>query len=252
MNAGLCDLRHDSLALGRKARLTVLFPQAAGPFPALYLLHGYGGDAESWTRDFALQSLAADRRFLIVMPEGGLGYYLNDPRPGGAAWEDHVLRDTVGLVERLFPARRERAARAVAGLSMGGYGAFRLALSHPDMFGAAISLSGSLYFGSGPHPRGDPARNALMAAAGPEASDLFRLAAALPAGRRPRLAFDCGTEDDLLAFNREFHAHLERLNYPHEYAECPGGHNAAYWSGRLPDTLDAIGRYFAERQPAYG
>ena len=180
---------------------------------------------------------------MIVMPEGGHGYYVNDPRRAGqGAWEDHVIRDVVATVEHTFPALRTRAGRLIAGNSMGGYGAVQLALRHPDLFAAAFSLSGSMYFAHEAHPRGDAFRTELMAALPDGAYDLFRLAEALaskPADARPALAFHCGLDDHLLACNRAFHVHLKALGWKHDYAEFPGRHDRAYWTAHLPALLDA-------------
>lgn len=237
----IAELRFESEALGRKSRLVALLPHRGGPFPVLYLLHGFGGDCETWVRDYNLAGLLERRPFMVVLPEGGLGYYVNDPRPAGlGAWEDHVVQDVIGTVERLFPARRERAARVIAGNSMGGYGAFQLALRHPDLFAAAFSLSGSLYFAHEPHRTRDPFRMALAGGLPDGAYDVFRLSEALTAraaAERPALAFDCGREDPLLACNRAFHEHLDRLGWSHAYAEPPGRHDRAYWNTRLPELI---------------
>ena len=240
----LATLRFDSRVLDRQTAMTVLLPDGAGPFPVLYLLHGLGGDHESWVRDFDLQHLAERHRLLIVMPEGGRSYYVNDPRPGGqGAMEDHIAVEVVGLVERLFRVRTERTARAVAGLSMGGYGALLLALRHPEMFGAAGALSASLYFGNRPHPRGEVYQTALAAGLPRGEYDCFALASRLAdAPVRPRLYFNCGQEDAHRGINHEFHSHLTRLGWAHEYGEFPGRHDRDYWSARLPTLLDFAAR----------
>lgn len=239
----LAHFRMESAALDRKTSLCALIPDGPGPWPVLYLLHGLGGDQESWLRDYPLQQQASAYRMMIVMPYGGTGFFVNDPRPGGlGAGEDFIVRDVVDFVDRTFEVRQDRAGRAIAGLSMGGYGALMLALRHPECFGAAASLSGALYFAARPHPLGNPERQAFMAVLPEGRYDLYRLSAELSADRRPALAFNCGLEDYQREGNLAFHRHLDTLGYPHDYAEYPGRHDQAYWAARLPALLDGMAR----------
>ena len=78
---------------------------------------------------------------MVVCPDGGRGFYANDPRPGGLAWEDHIVSDLVGFVDATFPTVAAPRGRAVAGLSMGGYGAMMLGLRHPEVAWASHSRS---------------------------------------------------------------------------------------------------------------
>lgn len=247
----LASLRFESTSLGGPSRMTLLIPPGRGPFPTLYLLHGLGGDHESWVRDYDLARLASGRGILIVLPEGGRGYYVNDRRPGGLGlWEDHIVRDVRGVVERAFYVEPDRSARAVAGLSMGGYGALAMALRHPDIFGAAGVLSGSLYFGHGPHPEGAPFQTALARGLPPDANDVFALACRAVEQNmpRPELFLACGEGDQHLGTHREFRALLDRLGWKHDYGEFPGGHDREFWSARLPALLDFVERCIGRRR----
>lgn len=239
----VASIRFESPALGGPSRMTVLIPPGRGPFPTLYLLHGLGGDHESWLRDYDLTRLTAGRGMLVVLPEGSRSYYVNDLRPGGLGrWEDHIVRDVRGVIERALDVRPDPAARAIAGLSMGGYGALAIALRHPDIYGAAGVLSGSLYFGHAPHPSGAEHQTALAQGLAPDSQDVFALAEDIVARGKPRpnLLLTCGTEDGHLGSHRELHALLERLGWPHDYAEFPGAHTPAFWAARLPALLDFV------------
>jgi putative tributyrin esterase len=235
------EIRFESEVLDKKLHMTVLAPEGPPPYTALYLLHGLGGDCQSWLLDFNLPRREDLGRLLIVMPEGDRSYYVNDPRPGGnGLWEDVLLRDVIDRVDRLFPTRKERSGRCIAGLSMGGYGALMLALRHPERFGAAAALSASIYFGHAPHPAGAPRQQTLMDALPEGEYDIFHLAENVPEALRPALSFNCGVEDSHLRMNRAFHQRLLALNYPHDYGEFPGGHTFPYWSSRLPDLFRFI------------
>jgi S-formylglutathione hydrolase FrmB len=241
------SIRYESPSLGGPARMSVLCPPGRGPFPVLYLLHGLGGDCETWWRVYDLEGLAARSRILIAMPEGGRSYYVNDRRAGGLGlWEDAIVRDARGVVERAFRVATNREARGIAGMSMGGYGALMLALRHPDLFGAAGCLSGSLYFGSRPHPHGEPFQTALAAGLPKGQYDVFELARRVAVdGPRPHLWISCGTEDGHLDTQREFRDLLEGLGWPADYTETPGAHDRAFWSARVPALLDFMRRTLA-------
>jgi S-formylglutathione hydrolase FrmB len=118
-------------------------------FPVLYLLHGYSGTYDIWAHPQRGDILNTARGFpaLIIMPEGGTGFYANwwnGGRRGDPAWERFYLEELIPEVERRFQVRRGRRWHAIAGLSMGGQGAMGLASRRPDYFGAVASFSGPL------------------------------------------------------------------------------------------------------------
>jgi diacylglycerol O-acyltransferase/trehalose O-mycolyltransferase len=144
----LVDLTIRSPALGRTAKVRLLTPVAWRPgaarrWPQLWLLHGCCDSYRSWSRSTDIARLAALRRVLVVMPEGGaVGFYsdwYNGGRGGPPRWERFHLIELRGLLERDFGGGRPRA---IAGLSMGGFGAMSYAARHPGMFAAAASFSG--------------------------------------------------------------------------------------------------------------
>jgi S-formylglutathione hydrolase FrmB len=137
---------------------------------------------------------------------------------------------------------------------MGGYGALKLALKHPDMFVSAVSHSGALARARGPFPvkSEDPFQAEMRRIFGehPEGGpdDPFALAERLEPARRPALRIDCGTDDRLLEDNRAFHAHLEKLGYPHEYLEAPGAHEWGYWDLHVQEAIAFHARHLKIRK----
>lgn len=143
-----------SSALGREAPYTVYLPEgyaaAQAPHPVLYLLHGAGGDEWDWVRHgglvATLDGLVARglmRPTVVVMPTlGPVSWWVNG---AGQAAEDALVHDLLPHIERRFPVRRDRAGRAIGGLSMGGYGALHLALRHPQHFCGAALISPAVY-----------------------------------------------------------------------------------------------------------
>ncbi len=226
-------------ALRKMTSCMVILPENAGPgpFPVWYLLHGLSDNHTAWTRRTNLERYLGSLPLIVVMPDGGRGFYTDSATEPAGAFETFILRDLIGFIDRTFRTRAERAGRVIGGLSMGGFGAIKLALKYPEVFCAAASHSGALwcpsdldgYEGSelhrvfGENPAGGP-------------DDIFALAERCPQVTLPAMRIDCGTEDYLLMPNRKFHAHLEKLGIVHEYAESPGGHDWAYWDQQVQEA----------------
>ena len=239
----LCEMRFWSPSLERHTAATMIVPEGRpGPWPVLYLLHGLSDDHTAWTRRTSVERYVEKTGLMVVMPDGGRGWYTDAPALPNARYESLITQDLIGLVDATFPTRAARAGRAIAGLSMGGYGAFKIALHRPDLFGAAVSHSGAVQFGGhtfsddpedrlreffplfGAHPQGGP-------------NDVHALAENIDRTLLPALRFDCGTEDFLIEPNRALRRSWESLGIPHEYAEHPGGHDWGYWDRHILDTL---------------
>src|SRR5918912_3501776 len=147
-----CDVFSD--ALGLSTSLTVILPQPtttqiglegdAGdePPPVLYLLHGLSDDDTIWTRRTSIERYVAPLGLAVVMPQVHRSFY-TDEAYGGRYWT-FVAEELPELVGSLFRVSARREDTFVAGLSMGGYGALKLALRQPERFAAAASLSGAL------------------------------------------------------------------------------------------------------------
>ncbi|MBN3820783.1 esterase family protein, partial [Paraburkholderia sp. Se-20369] len=131
---------------------TVVLPDAyarggnhAERFPAVYVLHGSGGDHTDWTANTHIGELADRYRVILVMPDGGHeSWYIDSPFESGSRYETFVGKEVVSYVDTHFRTIATKRARAITGLSMGGFGALRIALDRPDAFGAAGSISGAV------------------------------------------------------------------------------------------------------------
>lgn len=234
-------------ALEKMASVAVITPDGAkGPFPVLYLLHGLSDDHSAWVRRTSLERYAANLNLAIVMPDGGRSFYVDHKELPYLAYEKFMTEDLIAFTDRTFRTIPTRSGRAIAGLSMGGYGALKLALSHPDLYTAAVSHSGALYQGKyAPDPKNEWTRQWVpwfgrWPMGGSD--DLFALAERLPKSQRPKIRMDCGKKDFLLDANRAYHRHLKKIDYPHEYAEHPGVHDWAYWDLHIKDTLAFVAK----------
>ena len=238
----LATIHYYSHSLSKASSLNVVFPdapEAPEPWGVYYLLHGLSDDYTTWMRRSVIERYTLGMPLVVVMPDGGRGWYTNAVE--GEAQEDHLLKDTMRVVERNFPVRAERAGRAIGGLSMGGFGAIKLALKHPDLFASANSQSGVLALLRHRAESKDlvPEFSRIFGKSpknGPE--DPFALAEKVPLDRLPVLRLDCGDEDPFLDHNREFHRHLEKLHIPHEYHEGPGTHTWGYWDRQMRAILE--------------
>lgn len=239
----ICEMHLGSgTVLQKMTAFTAIVPEhSPGPWATLYLLHGMSDDHTAWTRRTSLERYVEGLPLLIVMPNGERGWYTDSLSQAAMAYETYLTQDLIGFVDSTFQTRPERSGRAVAGLSMGGYGAVKLALKHPDLFCAGVSHSGALEIASRTWEQGSERQRELHAIFGPTAqggdNDTYALAERSAAETRPALRIDCGVDDFLIEDNRRFHAHLESLGYPHEYAEPEGRHDWAYWDKNILQTL---------------
>ena len=233
----LATLQFFSNAIRKQFAMNVILPDSGkGPFPVYYLLHGLSDDHTIWCRRTSIERYVADMPLIVVMPDGGRGWYTDAKE--GFAYEKYMLEDVIGTVERIFPARKgNKRARVIGGLSMGGYGALKLCFKYPEMFAGVAAHSSALY---PPHdgPRGDhkvELTRVFGAKPNPE-EDVFVLAKK-NRKKLPPVRFDCGTEDGLISGNRDLHALLNKLGVKHEYEEFPGSHNWAYWDVHVQEAL---------------
>jgi putative tributyrin esterase len=227
---------------------------SATRYPVLYLLHGLGGHYSDWLTRTNVADYAARYRMIVVMPEGNDGWYVDGADGSNDKYETQILKELIPDVDNRYRTVQSRYGRAIAGLSMGGYGAIKYGLKYPSTFAFAGSLSGA--FGvtrytekemSGASwepflktfgPAGSDTRNA---------NDVFEITKALTAGRiasLPYFYFDCGTEDAArhVNANRELSGVFLEKRIAHEYRELPGDHSWAYWDQQVPEVLKIAAR----------
>ncbi|MFO0892372.1 MAG: alpha/beta hydrolase-fold protein [Isosphaeraceae bacterium] len=138
-------INYFSRSLVKASSVSVVFPDDPSipkPWWTFYLLHGLSDDDTIWMRRTSIERYAEGLPLVVVMPDGGRGWYTN--AQVGFAYENDLMKDVMGLIERTFPVRAERSGRAIGGLSMGGYGAVKLGLKHHETFGSVNSHSGAL------------------------------------------------------------------------------------------------------------
>lgn len=250
-NVAMRDVTFHSAALDRDVTYRVILPahvEAGKRLPVAYLLHGGGADFHSWSNDSDVAHFA-EQEFILVMPEGGSSYYVNAARRARDRYEDYIVHDLIADVESRFPASHERQDRAIAGVSMGGFGAITLSLKHPELFIFAAGLSPALDVPSRPfswHRWGQWRRYREIF--GPwnrqyqHDNDPFVLARRVDPAKVPFFFISCGEQEGLLPANRQFAALLAQRHFQYEFHAVPGGHNWNQWNARLGDVFASLNR----------
>jgi S-formylglutathione hydrolase FrmB len=237
-----CQLNYHSNALGKMATANVILPEGnhVPPFPVFYLLHGFGDDHSAWMRRSSIERYAEKYPFIVVMPDGGRGFYLDALQ--GFAYETAIAHDLVNFIDSRLQTIAAREGRCIGGLSMGGYGALHFALKTPHLFASANSHSGALGFGHDTARWADsPMQAEIERIIGQNSQgsdfDLHALAEKADRASLPVLLIDCGTEDFLIEENRAFHRHLKNHDVLHEYREYSGTHDWEYWDTHVQNAL---------------
>ncbi len=229
-------------------------------YPVIYLLHGLTGHYRDWLQKTNLADYAAAHRIIIVTPEGNDGWYTDSATVPADKYETYIIRELIPDVDSRFRTIQDRRARAVAGLSMGGYGALKFGVKYPDRFSFVASMSGALGAAAQTNAAQgfawDFLRPSILSTFGEAenpvraANDLHKLIRDLPAERLPMLPYlylDCGTADGFLSTNRDLVSLLLERQIPHEFRQLPGAHNWAYWDMQVREVL----RVAALRMPLY-
>jgi S-formylglutathione hydrolase FrmB len=181
------------------------------------------------------------------MPEGDYSYYTNAAARPQDRYEDYIVNDLSADVKARFPARSDRDGRAIVGVSMGGFGAVKLALQHPRQYAFAAALSPAIDV---PRRRFSWKRlnqsRSFLEIFGPEGSDSrrnndpFVLAQSADPKALPYFYITCGRQEGLLAPNQEFAALFKRRAVGHEFHSVPGGHEWNQWAAQAPAVFAAL------------
>ena len=244
-----------SHALELMSTLSVILPEPAAPqpglrptfptarYPTLYLLHGMSDDHTVWQRRTSIERYVEKLNLAVVMPAVGRSFYTD--MATGQRYGTFISEEVPAYVRHFFPLSEARDENYVAGLSMGGYGAFKLALTYPERYAAAASLSGALDIVRLRQAQAEAGMEELkhifgeVSALADGPNDLFHLARRLVEreGPRPQLYQWCGTEDFLYADNVRFHEHTKTLGLDVTYTAGTGGHEWSCWDEQIQRVL---------------
>ncbi len=216
-------------------------------YSTIYLLHGLTGHYDNWTDKTKLAQFAALHDFILITPEGDNGWYTDSATVANDKYESYIIKELIPEIDKTFRTISDRDHRAIAGLSMGGYGGMKFGIKYPQMFSLAGSFSGALGAAAFTEKNAGQIGKGLDAIFGPADSelrkknDIFGLVKALTPERIKELPFlyvDCGTEDFLYSSNKDFAALLVETKIPHEFRELPGAHNWTFWNSQVKEFLE--------------
>jgi putative tributyrin esterase len=243
------DVSFFSTALNREMPYRVYLPgnvDAGQRFPVVYLLHGNGGSYREWSNFTAAAQYAA-QGLILVMPEGNVSYYVNSATVPQDKYEDYIIHDLAADVEARFPAKDDRGSRAIVGISMGGFAAVELGLTHPDRFVFAGAIS----------PAIDAAERRFSwrrmqqwwkfrAIFGPfgskerQARDPFVAVQSADPRAIPYLYLTAGESEPLLKPNQRFVERLKQRGLAYEFHTTPGRHDWAEWNVQIPGCFESL------------
>jgi putative tributyrin esterase len=212
----------------------------------LYLLHGLSDDASAWQRFSSIETIAAVYGLVVIMPSVGRSFYID--QPNGQRYFTYLTEELPRYLADVFNLKPRREDTLIAGLSMGGYGAFKAAFLRPELYSAAASFSGVLSLQVLKAIPNDPRQKEfallfgnLTKLAGSEHDPAIWLkrAAANPASL-PRLFMACGRQDDLYPLNVMFNAACKDLGVSIDYHEEDGKHDWFFWDVQVRRFLAAV------------
>jgi S-formylglutathione hydrolase FrmB len=238
-------------------------------YPVLYLLHGLGDNegtlfnSGGWTLLDDLRKRHKMGDFLIVSPEGKRSFYINSA-DGAVLYNDFFLQEFLPQIERIYRITPGRSARAISGISMGGYGALRFAFAHPELFSAVSAQSAALITESPQEldrasQTGAPLASVLspvfgkpIAVAHWNENSPFLLAKKNAAAlHKVAIYFNCGQEDNY-GFEKgaaALHLELQKEYVLHQYHPYPGDHSLTYFLSHFAEVMEFHSQAFGLLEP---
>ena len=253
-----CELRYHSDALKCAVSVNVILPESAktligmntgaeSTYKTLYLLHGLSDDHTIWERRTSIERYATERGIAVVMPNGGRSWYTD--MANGANYFTFITEELPKVCRGFFRGMSDkREDNFIGGLSMGGYGAVKAALSYPEQYGGCICLSGALDIPTFKHHSieewraifGYELKNIPQLRGSKH--DVYALAESNAREGKPfpRLYMWCGESDYLIDSSILFDRLLTALGVEHKYEQSEGDHSWHWWDMHIQDGLDYL------------
>lgn len=219
-------------------------------FPVVYLLHGYSGSYADWTKNTDVEHFSDLYNIILVMPDGDFDkWYVDSPINDHYKYQSYVGEEVVNYIDQNYKTIEKKAGRAITGLSMGGFGAFNLAMNYRNTFGNVGSISGAVdpqkYLGN------DWGVETVLGKPVPANKTWEERSIIANANKflhqDINITFECGVDDFFSQDNRDLHNRLLKLRINHDYSERPGEHNWEYWNNAIQYQL----KFFSDKFVKY-
>jgi enterochelin esterase-like enzyme len=266
------ELRYKSDILGYQVHYSVyLPPDYANPekhYPVLYLLHGFTGDHKSWIKQGEINKImdmgiakGEIEPMILIIPDGKYYWYINDYQ-SKARYEDFIFKELLPFIDKTYKTIPDKAHRAVAGLSMGGYGSLVWAMHYPDKFSYCVALSASMFNEEGMENMPDQLYKYMsMLYGAPEAKGKDRITQHFIENSPIEMAqnnsadslkavkwfIDCGNQDQLSEVNKELHDIMSKRNIDHVYHARDGKHDWIFWREGIYQGLRFMSEGFRKK-----
>ncbi len=213
-------------------------------FKTLYLLHGLLGNYTDWVSGTRIQRWAEERDLAVIMPSGDNSFYFNGRMPMDD-YETFIGKELPDVMRRMFPLSDKREDTFIAGLSMGGYGAFRNGIVFSDIFGCVAEYSGALHLfekkesDKGVREFDTQLFEDIDAASLTDLNPKVAIDKMLEEGRPvPKIYMSCGTGDPLYQANVDIRDYIRGKGIDVTWDEEDRGHDWDFWDSQILKTLE--------------
>ena len=228
----LRDQTIKSTVLGRTMKYSVYLPKGydkSKEYPVLYMLHGANGNNNDWLNDGKINANASTAasdgtapEMIVICPDcGGDNFYCDNYKGNDIKYMTYFFTEFLPTVENLYAVKKDRASRAIGGLSMGGFGSLYYGLLHPEMFSYVYACSPATYIDGAPN--------------------LYDLLSKADVSKLPGITIEIGTEDFLFQSAGSFKQALDANKVPNEYITRAGAHDWSFWAACTPKIMKKLG-----------
>lgn len=229
--------------LGKQTNVNIILPnviEKGEKLPVLYLLHGRSDNETAWTSLSSIGRYVLNKKVIVVMPNGDKSFYCDIPNVGN--YFSYITKELPDFIEAVLPASDKREDRFIAGLSMGGYGAMKAALTFPAKYAAVAAFSPVADVRDFGENFPDVKASVLDLLPDIDSQDLFVISErCAKSDVKPRIYHWCGFDDFMYERNVAFKNHMSKLDIDYTYSETEGSHEWRKWDEQIEYALEFFG-----------